>query len=187
MQRFKFWPTVRDPGKPDNRECIATILKRHLVSIPDIFNKFLKNTEADTVKLCQHLLTDSKLRSRFWRIWRTKLDSWVSDNILNTAIHKQRKESRLLSNEYWFLLMFFKKWLIYVSSLLKWSSTEKRTFSFRWITLLQSFFVLFFVGKRLLEGGVIIPFSQSARLSLHKIGSILPAQKAAILKNAKSF
>ena len=48
-------------------------------------------------------------------------------------------------------------------------------------------FCPFFVGKRLLEGGVIIPFSQSARLSLHKIGSILPAQKAAILKNAKSF
>lgn len=48
-------------------------------------------------------------------------------------------------------------------------------------------FLFFFVAKRLLEGGVIISFSQSARLSLHKIGSILPARKAAILKNAKSF
>lgn len=81
MQRYKFLPTVCDPGKPDNREFIATILKRHFASIPDIFNKFLKNTEADTVKLCQHVLIDSKLRSRFWRIWRTKLDSWVSGNI----------------------------------------------------------------------------------------------------------
>ena len=61
MQCFKFWPTVRDPEKPDNRECIATILTRHLMSIPDIFNKFLKNTEAN--KRCQHLLPDSKVRS----------------------------------------------------------------------------------------------------------------------------
>lgn len=161
MQRFKFWPTVRDPGKPDNRECIATILKRHLVSIPDIFNKFLKNTEADTVKLCQHLLTDSKLRSRFWTIWRTKLDSWVSDNILNTAIHKQRKESRLLSNQYWFLLMFpkLKEVINLCIQLFKMIIDWKKSlfFSLNYFTTVL-FFCPFFVGKRLLEGGVIIPF-----------------------------
>lgn len=161
MQRFKFWPTVRDPGKPDNRECIATILKRHLVSIPDIFNKFLKNTEADTVKLCQHLLTDSKLRSRFWTIWRTKLDSWVSDNILNTAIHKQRKESRLLSNQYWFLLMFpkLKEVINLCIQLFKMIIDLKKSlfFSLNYFTTVL-FFCPFFVGKRLLEGGVIIPF-----------------------------
>ena len=49
------------------------------------------------------------------------------------------------------------------------------------------FFLSFFCWEETSRRGRDNSLSQSARLSLHKIGSILPARKAAILKNAKSF
>ena len=49
------------------------------------------------------------------------------------------------------------------------------------------FFLSFFCWEETSRRGRDNSLSQSARLSLHKIGSILPARKASILKNAKSF